>query len=119
MNGTLYIFLFAAGIIWMGFLGQRFFERTKISDFILLMGIGLLLGPIGHFLPADAVTFLNGVMPFFASLALIILLFEGGLKLNFYQVIQEPPKPLSSPESYSFFPWRSSAEFFSCRDGIR
>jgi cell volume regulation protein A len=40
------VFLAAGIIIMTGFFGIFFFDKTKIPDVLLLMGIGILLGPV-------------------------------------------------------------------------
>ena len=89
MTDVLTAFFFLALVIFSGFFAQAFFRRTGISDFLLLMAIGLLLGPVLHFFDNATVIFLRGIAPFFASLALIFMLFEGGMGLNFRQVLRE------------------------------
>ncbi|MFH1588676.1 MAG: cation:proton antiporter [Candidatus Diapherotrites archaeon] len=89
---VLFSFVLIGLLILIGFLGNLFFQKTKISDLIILMLIGLLIGPVFHVLPAENIELFKDLTPFFASLALILLLFEGGLYLNFYKVIKELPK---------------------------
>ena len=78
-------------IIVLGFLGNYLFKKTGIPDIIILLCLGLLIGPIFHMI--DPSVFLS-VSQIFASLALMILLFEGGLNLNLYKVIQESPRAI-------------------------
>lgn len=79
-------FFLIGGIIFIGFLGSLFFQKTKIPDVLMLMILGILIGPIFHVVePAS----FSGITPYFAALALIILLFEGGLGLNLFKVIRE------------------------------
>ncbi|HLC79544.1 MAG TPA: cation:proton antiporter [archaeon] len=92
MASVIELFFFVAAIIFAGFFGNLFFKRTRFSDFVLLMFLGLLIGPVFNLLGPDAGLFLKGITPFFASLALMILLFEGGLQLNLYRVLRELPK---------------------------
>ncbi|MBI4053025.1 MAG: cation:proton antiporter [Candidatus Diapherotrites archaeon] len=82
-------FLFISIIILSGFFGQIIFKRTRVSDFILLLAIGLLAGPVLNIFDQATISFLRDITPFFASLALIIMLFEGGLHLNFQNVLRE------------------------------
>lgn len=70
----------------MGFGGQYLFERTKISDVLVLFLLGLLLGPV--FRVVDTAFFLS-LVPFFAPLALMILLFDGGLNMNFFKAVND------------------------------
>ncbi len=86
------VFILIALLVFAGFLGNLFFNKTKFSDLILLMLLGLLVGPVFHILPADSIIVFRELSPFFGAIALIILLFEGGMHLNFYRVIRELPK---------------------------
>lgn len=81
--------LFFAGIFLLGFFGNLFFKKTKISDIFILILVGLLLGPIFNVIPLEIIELLRSFTPIFAAIALIILLFDGGLYLNFYKVITE------------------------------
>ncbi len=82
-------FLLIASVIVIGFFGQILFKKTKISDTVLLMLVGLAIGPLFNFIDVPTIGFFRAVVPFFAALTLIMLLFDGGLKLNFYKVIRE------------------------------
>jgi cell volume regulation protein A len=87
-------FAFAAfgAIILIGFLSTLAFEKTKVPDVIVLIMIGLIFGPIAltffNFESVSQVT-LEAVAPYFTSLALIIILFDGGLNLNFEKVLSK------------------------------
>src|SRR3989338_4778418 len=82
-------FLLIGATIFLGFLGSVFFERTKISELLILVALGVLIGPI---LGLVDQTLFTSLIPFFAALALLILIFDGGLNLNFYKVAYELPK---------------------------
>jgi len=82
-------FLLIAVIIILGFLGTIVFKKTKISDILLLMFLGLLIGPILNILDSNTIGLARDLAPFFASLVLVMLLFESGLKLNFFRVLRE------------------------------
>jgi cell volume regulation protein A len=84
-------FLVAAVIIILGFLGEEFFNRTSIPDSIFLLLFGVLLGPIFHlFAQAE----LLAITPYFAALALIIILFDGGLNMDIRGAVQNSPRAL-------------------------
>jgi len=89
MTGIPELFLTIAAIIFIGFVGNAFFERTKISDVLVLFIVGLLIGPVFGIVDQ---TFFVTLIPFFASLALIIILFDGGLHLNLFKVLKELSK---------------------------
>ncbi len=86
-------FLTFAAIIIIGYFGIIFFKKTKISEIIILLVIGLLIGPIATQLgvgiigPSELGIF-QSFLPFFAGFALIMILFEGGLHLNFFKAIK-------------------------------
>ena len=85
-------FFFVSVVMIIGFLGNLIFNKTKISDITILLLLGLLVGPILQLVDPSSIELLKGISPLFASLALIVLLFEGGLHLNFYRVITQLSK---------------------------
>lgn len=81
--------LFGA-IIVVGFLGAMMFQRLKIPDILLLIFLGMFIGPIMNFLGFKLFS-KETLLPYtsyFASVALLVILFEGGLYLNFDKVLQ-------------------------------
>ncbi|MCD6434473.1 MAG: cation:proton antiporter [Candidatus Diapherotrites archaeon] len=48
-----------------------------------------LLGPVLGLVSESTINLFRALSPFFATLALIMLLFEGGLHLNFYKIMRE------------------------------
>jgi len=84
-------FLVAAVIIVLGFLGEEFFKRTSIPDSILLLLFGVLLGPVIQLFPQQQ---LLEITPYFAALALIIILFDGGLNMDIREAIKNSPRAL-------------------------
>jgi potassium/hydrogen antiporter len=77
-------FALFAGIIFAGVLSHRLFQRTGIPDVIPLLGLGVLLGPVTGLVTPQEVGFLA---PFIGAFALLIILLEGGLELNFHHVV--------------------------------
>ena len=84
-----------AGIIILGILAQWFAWKFKIPAILPLILIGLLVGPIAaEFITADGSKYIEpiwngkkGLFPgeglyYFVSLAISIILFEGGLTLK-------------------------------------
>ncbi|MBC14368.1 MAG: cation:proton antiporter [Rhodothermaceae bacterium] len=70
-----------AAVVVLGIGAQWLAWRTKFPSILLLLGFGFLAGPVTGFLPQDA---LQGEWLFpFVSLAVGIILFEGGLTLRF------------------------------------
>ncbi|MDD2196665.1 MAG: cation:proton antiporter [Bacteroidales bacterium] len=74
------VIVFVGLIVFVSHLFTGIFERKRIPDVLLLMLIGLLLGPIfGIITPEDF-----GIAgPMFTTITLVIILFEGGLALRF------------------------------------
>ncbi len=84
-------FLVAGLVIVLGFLGEQFFKRTSIPDPLLLLLFGVLLGPVLNVFSHQQ---LIAITPYFAALALIVILFDGGLNLNIQQAIENSPRAL-------------------------
>ena len=73
------VVLFLGALIFLGNVFNRVFALTKIPDILLLIIIGILIGPIlGLVSPLD----FGIVGPLFATVTLAVILFEGGLHLK-------------------------------------
>ena len=72
-------------IIILGFFGEMLFQYTKIPSVLFLMVAGLLLGPIYHVFNQSV--FLS-FAPYLSTLVLILIMFQGGLELNFITVFK-------------------------------
>lgn len=78
-------------VILVGLAGEVVFKRTGIPSVLFLMGLGVLLGPVLHL--ADAAT-LTAFTPYFGTVALLIILFDGGINLQVMKVLKETPSAL-------------------------
>ena len=76
-------------IIVIGFLSNYLFERTGFPDILLLIILGLLLGPIMGLIASDSIM---NLAPYLAALALVFILFDGGMAMNIYRVFSESPR---------------------------
>lgn len=76
-------------IIIAGFFGNLLFRISRIPAVVLLMGIGMLVGPVFHLVNGET---LFEVAPFFGKVALLIILFSGGLGLNLKLVVEQAGK---------------------------
>lgn len=77
----------AAAVIVLGFLGQLLFRATRISDILLLIGLGFLLGlAIDQFRVLDRDVF-TALAPVVGTFALLVILFEGGLDLRIRELL--------------------------------
>lgn len=73
-----------AAIIVIGYLGSRLFEAFRITDILLLVGLGVLLGPVtGTLEPA----MFQVLAPVLGTFTLLVILFEGGLGLRFHDLL--------------------------------
>lgn len=84
-------FFAIALIILTGYFGLIFFKKTKISEIIVLMAIGLIFGPVLGLLGTGEILAFQNFLPFFASFALMVILFEGGMQLNFFKTLRALP----------------------------
>lgn len=78
-------------VILVGLAGEVGFRRTGIPSVLFLMGLGVVLGPVLGYADAAQV---SSLAPYFGTLALLIILFDGGLNLQFMKVLQETPLAL-------------------------
>jgi cell volume regulation protein A len=86
------IFFTIGAILILGFITSQIFERTKFSDVILLMFAGMLLGPILKVVSVEGP--ISVMAPYVGILALIVILFDGGLNLNIFRVLNVLEKAL-------------------------
>ncbi|MFQ6060772.1 MAG: cation:proton antiporter, partial [Thermoplasmata archaeon] len=85
-------FIAVGAVIFVGFFATLIFERTRVPDLLILVILGLILGPVtAQYFGVELVprSILDFVMPYFAALALVIILFDGGLNLNFDLVLRK------------------------------
>ncbi len=80
-----YFLLLLGGLLVLAFLAEAAFARTRIPPVLVLIGSGILLGPVTKALPAEA---FEQVAPHFGALAFLLILFEGGLELNLKAVLR-------------------------------
>ncbi len=86
MGQPLYdVFFIIGAVLILGFITSLIFERTKISNIILLMFAGMLFGPVLKIVSVEGT--ISVIAPYISILALIILLFGAGLNLNIFNVL--------------------------------
>lgn len=81
--------LAVAGIFLIGAVGEAVFRRTSVPDVIWLILVGILLGPVLHFVSREQLT---GMAPYFAAVTLVVVLFEGGSRLELTDVSRAAPR---------------------------
>lgn len=70
---------FIGALVFLAHLLAGVAERTRIPDAFFLLIVGLLLGPVFHRVSPKS---FGAVGPAFTTIALILILFEGGLELR-------------------------------------
>src|SRR5574338_1078255 len=79
------LLLAGAIIIFLGVAGEVFFRKTGIPDIAFLMILGVIIGPILGIVSTDTVI---RIVPYFAAIALILIMFDGGLNLDIRNVVK-------------------------------
>jgi len=80
----------SALIIVIGFLSNYLFERTGLPDMLFLIILGYVVGPLLRLLDSSVST----LAPYLAALALVFILFDGGMKMNIRQVLSQSPRAI-------------------------
>ncbi len=75
--------------IFVGYVGSIIFNKTNISDVIWLLLFGILVGPVLQLV--DRSLFI-AISPFLAAVALVIILFDAGLNMDFYNMVRGAPR---------------------------
>lgn len=81
--------ILAGGIIVIGFLSDYLFRRTGLPDMLFLIVLGMFIGPVAGLVDGFSA---KNFAPYLAALALIFILFDGGMALNIYRVFSESPR---------------------------
>jgi cell volume regulation protein A len=83
--------LVSALVIVIGFLGNALFERKGLPDMLFLIVLGYVVGPLLRLFDPLSVA---ALAPYLAALALVFILFDGGMHMNIRQVISESPRAI-------------------------
>jgi len=83
------LFALIGAVILIGFLANLLFRLTKIPSVLLLVALGVILGPLTGWIRHDA---LLTIAPYFGAVALLVILFEGGLELDIAHVVRHAPR---------------------------
>ena len=79
-SNTGLVIAFIGLLIFAAHLFTEIFSRKRIPDVLLLMVIGLILGPVLHWVKPEDLGPVAGV---FTTITLVIILFQSGTELNF------------------------------------
>jgi potassium/hydrogen antiporter len=83
--GVALLFFIAGAIVLVGFLGNVAFEKFKVPDVLVLLGIGVVLGPVLKLIDHRL---LSSFAESFGMFALIVILFEGGMDVKIRMLIE-------------------------------
>ena len=72
-------YIFLGLLIFCAHLFNAWFSRGRIPDVLLLMLIGILVGPVSGWVSPEQ---LEGTGPVFASLTLLFILFDSGIDMR-------------------------------------
>ena len=78
-------FALLGGLLVLAFIANRLVRYTRVPDVIILMVTGVLIGPVFHWVNPDI---FRSVTHGLGSLALILILFEGGLDLKLREILK-------------------------------
>ena len=79
------------GLLVVAFLANRVFGLTRIPDVLVLMTLGVLLGPVLGLVQRGTLAQTTNLL---GTLAIILVLFEGGLELNLRDTLKHFPGSL-------------------------
>ena len=77
-------FALLGGLLVLAFVANRLVRFTHVPDVIILMTTGVLIGPVLHWVNPDH---FHGITQGFGALALLLILFEGGLDLKLREIV--------------------------------
>jgi len=86
-----YIFGLPAALLVLAVVANRLSKLTRVPDIIVLLLIGITLGPILHWVNPHH---LDSAIRVLGTLALMLILFEGGLELRLRQALRYFPAGL-------------------------
>jgi cell volume regulation protein A len=70
-------------------LGNFLFEKKGVPDMLFLIFLGILVGPLLHVFEPNVI---EGFAPYVSALALVFILFDGGMQLRIRQVFSDSPR---------------------------
>ncbi|MGH9430802.1 MAG: cation:proton antiporter [Terriglobia bacterium] len=76
------------GLLLLAFVAHHLFDLTRIPDILVLTGVGVVLGPLTGIVHMDQY---RGLTHTLGTLALVLILFEGGLGLRIRETLKHLP----------------------------
>ncbi|MCW3975781.1 MAG: cation:proton antiporter [Candidatus Bathyarchaeota archaeon] len=84
-------FFLVSVIIIIGSLCSYLFRKTGLPDMLFLIFLGIAVGPILKIIHPESVV---GIASYIGVLALVIILFDGGINLNLHKIFSEAPRAI-------------------------
>ena len=81
-------------IMILGFIGNYIFNKTQIPSIVWLLLFGLVVGLAFNVRGGIPTDFLTLISEFFAAVAIVIILFDGGINTDLYQLFRGAPRGL-------------------------
>ncbi len=81
--------LAVAAILALGSIGERLFALTSIPDALWLLAAGVFIGPVLGLAQPDQLT---QVAPYLGAVTIIVILFDGGVRLDIGTTIRAAPR---------------------------
>ncbi len=78
--------------ILIGYFALALFERTRISQVLILIVFGIILGPLTHLVDTSPNSIIVSILPFVSTITLIVLLFDAGLTIDIFSVARSIPR---------------------------
>jgi len=108
-------------IMVLGFIGNFIFNRTQIPSIVWLLLFGLV---VGAFLKIETFQVTNPellmtISSFFGAIAIVIILFDGGINTDIYQLFKGAPRGLLLTASSFFLSFFATILFVSGLDAVR
>jgi len=79
-------------LLIIGFIGDYLFKKISFPDILVLLGLGYVAGPVLHLVDPAWVA---PAAPVIANLSLVVILFNGGLGLDFSQARATAPRAIA------------------------
>jgi NhaP-type Na+/H+ or K+/H+ antiporter len=76
------VFIFIAGVAFLGFILNALFDKLNITSILPLMMIGLLIGPVFHIVDTGAGSTIADLTPYVTALAVAFILFDVGINIR-------------------------------------
>jgi len=90
---VIYFLIVLGAILIIGFIGNLIFNKTQIPSIVWLLLFGLLVGILFNVQQINE-ELLKTVSSIFGAIAIVIILFDGGINTDLYQLFKGAPRGL-------------------------